>query len=113
MCAGIGAVTDFGMYIAAGVVAFVEVGVVVFVEADVVAFVEAGVVTSAAEAVVGLSSAFWGDFFFSSDFHPPLHCLWLGLVRLFFLSGLSDGDNGSCCCCSFCCDCGGCSSWGF
>ena len=48
MCAGIGAVTDFGMYIAAGVVAFVG----------------AGVVTFAGEAVVGLSSAFWGDFFF-------------------------------------------------
>ena len=55
MCAGIGVVTDFGMYIAAGVV---------FVEADVVAFVGAGVVTFAGEAVVGLSSAFGGDFFF-------------------------------------------------
>ena len=108
MCAGIGAVTDFGVYI------FVEVGVVAFVEADVIAFVGAGVVTFAGEAVVGLSSAFWGDFFFfSSDFHPLLHCFWLGLVRLFFLSGLSDGDYGSCCCCSFCCDCGGCSSWSF
>ena len=63
MCAGIGAVTDFGVYIAAGVV-FVEVGVVAFVEADVIAFVETGVVTFAGEAVVGLSSAFWGDFFF-------------------------------------------------
>ena len=50
MCAGIGAVTDFGMYI--------------FVEADVVAFVGADVVTFAGEAIVGLSSAFWGDFFF-------------------------------------------------
>ena len=56
MCAGKGAVTDFGMYIAAGVVAFVEVGVVAFVGADVVTF--------AGEAVVGLSSTFWGDFFF-------------------------------------------------
>ena len=56
MCAGIGAVTDFGMYIAAGVVAFVEVGVVAFVEAGVVAF--------AGEAVADLPSAFWGDFFF-------------------------------------------------
>ena len=56
MCAGIGAVTDFGVYIAVGVVVFVEVGVV--------AFVGAGVVTFAGEAVVGLSSAFWGDFFF-------------------------------------------------
>ena len=111
MCAGIGAVTDFGVYIAAGVVAFVEVGVVAFVEADVIAFVGAGVVTFAGEAVVGLSSAFCGDFiFFSSDFHPLLHCFWLGLVRLFFTFGLSDGDYGSCCCCSFCCDCGGCSS---
>ena len=64
MCAGIGAVTDFGVYIAAGVVVFVEVGVVAFVEADVIAFVGAGVVTFAGEAVVGLSSAFWGDFFF-------------------------------------------------
>ena len=50
MCAGIGAVTDFGMYIAAGVVAFVEAGVVAFVEAGVVAF--------AGEAVADLSSAF-------------------------------------------------------
>ena len=58
MCAGIGAVTDFGVYI------FVEVGVIAFVEADVIAFVETGVVTFAGEAVVGLSSAFWGDFFF-------------------------------------------------
>ena len=56
MCAGIGAVTDFGMCFAAGVVAFVEVGVVAFVEAGVVAF--------AGEAVADLSSAFWGDFFF-------------------------------------------------
>ena len=58
MCAGIGAVTDFGVYI------FVEVGFVAFVEADVIVFVGAGVVTFAGEAVVGLSSAFWGDFFF-------------------------------------------------
>ena len=48
MCAGIGAVTDFGMYVAAGVVAFVEAGVVAF----------------AGEAVADLPSAFWGDFFF-------------------------------------------------
>ena len=114
MCAGIGAVTDFGMYIAAGVVAFIEVGVVAFVEADVVAFGEAGVVAFAGEAVADLSPAFWGDFFFfSSDFHPLLHCFWLGLVRLFFTSALSDGDYGSCRCCGFCCDCGGCSSWSF
>ena len=58
MCAGIGAVTDFGMYIAAGVVAFIEVGVIAFVEADVVAFVEAGVVAFAGEAVADLYSAF-------------------------------------------------------
>ena len=84
MCAGIGAVTDFGMYIAAGVIAF------------------------AGEAVADLSSAFWGDFFFfSSDFYPLLHCLRLGLVRFFFTSGLADGGYGSCCCCSFC------SSWSF
>ena len=47
MCAGIGTVTDFGMYVAAGVVAFVEVGVVAFVEAGVIAF--------AGEAVADLS----------------------------------------------------------
>ena len=69
MCEGIGAVTDFGMYIAAGVFAFVEAGVVVFLEAGVVAFVGAGVVAFAGEAVADLSSAFWGDFFFfSGDF---------------------------------------------
>ena len=48
MCAGIGAVIEFGMYIAA----------------DVVAFVEAGVIAFAGEAAADLSSAFWGDFFF-------------------------------------------------
>ena len=95
MCAGIGAVTDFGMYIAAGVVAFVEVGVVAF----------------AGEAVADLSSAFWGDFFFFRV--TLLHCFWLGLVWLFFTSSLSDGDYESCCCCSFCCNCCGCSSWSF
>ena len=56
MCAGIDAVTDFGMYIAAGVVAFVEAGFVSFVEAGVVAF--------AGEAVADISSAFWGISFF-------------------------------------------------
>ena len=109
MCAGIGAVTDFGVYVAAGVVAFVEVGVVAFVEAGVVAF--------AGEAVADLPSAFWGDFFFfSSDFCPLLHCLWLGLVRFIFIPGLADGGYGSCYCCSFCGDCGSCSScssWSF
>ena len=106
MFAGIGAVTDFGMYIAAGVVAFVEVGVIAFVEASVVAF--------AGEAVADLSSAFWGGFlFFSGNFYPLLHCLWLGQVRLFFTSGLADGGYENCCCCSFCGDCGSCSSWSF
>ena len=106
MCAGIGAVTDFGMYVAAGVVAFVEIGVVAFVEAGVVAF--------GGEAVADLPSAFWGDFFFfSSDFCPLLHCLRLGLARFFFTPGLADGGYGSCCCCSFCGDCGSCSSWSF
>ena len=62
----------------------------------------------------GLIPGFLGRFlFFSSDFHPLLHCFWLGLVRLFFTSALSDGDYGSCRCCGFCSDCGGCSSWSF
>ena len=83
MCAGIGAVADFGMYIAADVVAFVEVGVVAFVEAGVVALQERQLQT--------YPQLFGRFLFFSSDFYPFLHCLWLGLVRFFFTSGLADG----------------------
>ena len=108
ICAGIGAVIDFRMYIA---------GVVAFVEAGDFAFVEAGAVAFAGEAVADLSSAFWGDFFFfPGDFYLLLHCLWLGLVRLFFTSGVADGGCGICCCCGFCGDCSSCSScssWSF
>ena len=47
MCAGMGAVTDFGIN-----------------SADVVAFAGAVSISLAGEADVDLSSAFWGDFFF-------------------------------------------------
>ena len=48
VCAGMGAVTDLGIYTVVGVVTFVEAGSMSF----------------AGEAVVDLSSAFFGDFFF-------------------------------------------------
>ena len=48
MCAGMGAVSDLGIYTVVGVVIFVEAGSMSF----------------AGKAAVDLSSAFWGEFFF-------------------------------------------------
>ena len=74
MCAVIGPVTDFGMYIAAGVVAFVEAGVVAFVGAGVIAF--------AGEAVADLSSALGGGFFSSTHSSTVFGWAWSGPFSL-------------------------------
>ena len=62
MCAGMGAVTDFGIYTAAAVVTFAEAGSMSF----------------AGEAVADLSSTLGGISFFPGDFYPLFHFLLLG-----------------------------------